>query len=80
MRVIAIQFASLVVMAVMLAALISIGLMFVPPVQAASDPVDACEAGSTAEGETLYLCDVDGILCVWDPSPVMRSGVLDCEW
>lgn len=59
MRIIAIQFASLVVMAAMLAALISIGLMFVPPVQAAlpaPPEVVACAPINTAGLIVVYRC------------------------
>lgn len=50
-------------------------------VQAATDPeVVPCVAIASAESEQLYFCDTDYIDCVWDPSPAMRSGLVDCEW
>lgn len=59
------------------------GFVHLMPVQAAppaSEEKSACEAAGTAEGQTLYACNVDGTLCVWDPSPTLGAGVLDCDW
>lgn len=39
-----------------------------------------CTAAATADGETLYSCNVDGVMCVWDPSPALGAGVLTCGW
>lgn len=60
----------------------SIGMLYVPmPVTAASDPVDACVPMGTAEGQTLFFCEnpFSGMDCVWDPSPVLGAGVMDCD-
>lgn len=48
-------------------------------VEAKDEETPACKAAGTAEGQTLYTCDV-GVLCVWDPSPTLGAGVLDCDW
>lgn len=47
---------------------------------AATEPVEACAPIGQAEGETLYFCESDyGLDCVWDPSPVLGAGVMDCD-
>lgn len=69
----------LILTAIVLVALLVVFLPGWMPVQAASEETPLCEAAGTAEGQTLYTCDV-GVLCVWDPSPTLGAGVLDCDW
>lgn len=59
-----------------------VGLVFTlaTPIQAASEETPACEIAGKAEGQTLYSCIVEGTMCVWDPSPTLGAGVLDCDW
>lgn len=54
---------------------------FVPPVAAATpEPVEACQAIGSAEGQQLYICETNYVTCVWDPSPTLGAGVVDCDW
>lgn len=55
--------------------------IFAPAVTAAADPVEACVPMGTAEGQILYFCEnaFNGMDCVWDPSPVLGAGVMDCD-
>lgn len=48
------------------------------PVVAATG-VPACVAFGQAEGEFLYFCESDYADCVWDPSPALGAGVMDCD-
>lgn len=48
--------------------------------QAAAEETPVCEVAGKAEGQTLYGCIVEGTMCVWDPSPTLGAGVLDCDW
>lgn len=50
------------------------------PVQAAPPELENCEKAASAEGQSLYLCDVFGLECIWDPSPNLGAGVMSCEW
>lgn len=47
-------------------------------VQAASEP--GCEPMGSVGNETLYFCESDYVACVWDPSPALGAGVMNCEW
>lgn len=50
-------------------------------VQAAGPPVEPCIPIGSAEGQQLYLCENDYAPdCVWDPSPGLGAGVVDCDW
>lgn len=47
-------------------------------------PVTANESGCSVvgemEGEKLYFCETGyGIVCIWDPSPTLGAGVMNCE-
>lgn len=49
----------------------------------ADSPSDepGCVEMGTVDDETIYYCESDyGVRCVWDPSPVLGAGVMDCEW
>lgn len=65
----------------MLIAAGTLAYIFAPAVTAAADPVAACEPFGTAEGQILYFCENEfsGMDCVWDPSPVLGAGVMDCD-
>lgn len=52
---------------------------FTGNVYATNEP--GCVELGIAQGETLFLCESDlGVRCVWDPSPALGAGVMDCEW
>lgn len=51
----------------------------VEPVQAAPPEVDECEPIGKVGSETLYFCESDYADCVWDPSPALGAGVMDCD-
>lgn len=60
-------------------------IYFYTPADAATEPQatatpESCIAIGTAEGQTLYLCQNAYPACVWDPSPTLGSGVIDCDW
>lgn len=63
-------------LAIALICIMAAVLLSVPAVAAS----DGCEAAGEAEDETLYLCYVDGVRCVWDPSPALKAGIMSCEW
>ena len=50
-----------------------------PPV--ASEPeIPDCEPFGKIGNEVLYFCESDfGPDCVWDPSPALGAGVMDCD-
>lgn len=60
---------------------VAFSVWMIQPVAAAAEPVDACVPFGTAEGQILYFCENEfsGMDCVWDPSPVLGAGVMDCD-
>lgn len=48
--------------------------------QATATPEPCVPIGS-AEGQQLYFCESNFAPdCVWDPSPGLGAGVVDCDW
>lgn len=67
----------LIIAAIVLVALLVVFLPGWMPVEASSEPT--CIPTGTVGTETLYFCESDYADCVWDPSPALGAGVMDCD-
>lgn len=73
-----IGWASAISLLTVLVVLVTFAYLYVP-VQAAPPEANECIAIGKVGNETLYFCDSDYVDCVWDPSPALGAGVMDCD-